>query len=230
MSDEATFLQAIREDPDADGPRLVYADWLDEQGDPRGEFIRAQCRLERLAPDDPEAAALRSHEFELLERHRAEWEAVLHNLRLKAWTYRRGLVEAVTLALPDFAAQASRLFALLPVVQVRLIGLGPESRALVESLAVDPCLAHVRRLDLSNTLPGRGVIEALLESRHLTGLTWLDLRGGLILAGVLQLLANARHLPRLTTVLLRRAEMPPPVNRPDHPLWQALRSRYHGLT
>ena len=32
--DEA-FLQAIRENPDDDAPRLIYADWLEERGDPR---------------------------------------------------------------------------------------------------------------------------------------------------------------------------------------------------
>ena len=32
MSDEAAFLRAICEHPDEDTPRLVYADWLDEQG------------------------------------------------------------------------------------------------------------------------------------------------------------------------------------------------------
>jgi uncharacterized protein (TIGR02996 family) len=48
MSDDTAFLHAVIEHPDDDGPRLVYADWLDEQGDPRGEFIRVQCELARL--------------------------------------------------------------------------------------------------------------------------------------------------------------------------------------
>ena len=28
--------------------KLVYADWLTERGDPRGEFIRVQCEIARL--------------------------------------------------------------------------------------------------------------------------------------------------------------------------------------
>ena len=37
----AAFLNTIREHPDADLPRLVFADWLDENDDPaRAEFIR----------------------------------------------------------------------------------------------------------------------------------------------------------------------------------------------
>jgi uncharacterized protein (TIGR02996 family) len=35
----------ILENPDDDAPRLVYADWLEEQGDPLAEFIRLQCEL-----------------------------------------------------------------------------------------------------------------------------------------------------------------------------------------
>jgi uncharacterized protein (TIGR02996 family) len=52
MSQEEHFLQAILAAPDDDTPRLVYADWLDERGDPRGEFIRLQCELAKLAVAD----------------------------------------------------------------------------------------------------------------------------------------------------------------------------------
>jgi uncharacterized protein (TIGR02996 family) len=42
------FLRAICEAPDDDAPRLVFADWLDETGDPdRAEFIRLHVRLAR---------------------------------------------------------------------------------------------------------------------------------------------------------------------------------------
>jgi uncharacterized protein (TIGR02996 family) len=43
--EETAFLQAIRDRPAEDGPRLIYADWLDERGDPRGEIIRLDCTL-----------------------------------------------------------------------------------------------------------------------------------------------------------------------------------------
>lgn len=49
----APFLRAVIARPDDDLPRLVYADWLDEQGDSdRAEFIRLQCQL-ALAPLSP---------------------------------------------------------------------------------------------------------------------------------------------------------------------------------
>ena len=44
MSGRQDFLDAILADPDADAPRLIYADWLDENGDPdRAAFIRHSC-------------------------------------------------------------------------------------------------------------------------------------------------------------------------------------------
>jgi uncharacterized protein (TIGR02996 family) len=46
MTDHLAFLSAIRADPTSDTPRLIYADWLEEQGDgDRAEFVRLQMEL-----------------------------------------------------------------------------------------------------------------------------------------------------------------------------------------
>lgn len=50
MTEEGCFLQKILADPAEDTHRLVYADWLDEHGQPtRAEFIRVQIELSRTA-------------------------------------------------------------------------------------------------------------------------------------------------------------------------------------
>jgi uncharacterized protein (TIGR02996 family) len=41
------FLRMIADYPDDDGPLLVLADWLDEQGDPAGEGLRWAVSLNR---------------------------------------------------------------------------------------------------------------------------------------------------------------------------------------
>src|SRR5262245_10482866 len=46
--EEQAFVQAVLETPDDEGIRLIFADWLEERGDPYGEFIRTQCELARL--------------------------------------------------------------------------------------------------------------------------------------------------------------------------------------
>jgi len=55
MSEHQGFLQAIADSRRDNAPRLVYADWLDERGDPRGEYLRLDyqlsqvlCRLDEL--------------------------------------------------------------------------------------------------------------------------------------------------------------------------------------
>ena len=56
MTDQDALLRAVRAHPDDDTPRLVYADWLDEHGDPRrAEFVRVQCRIARADDDRPDS-------------------------------------------------------------------------------------------------------------------------------------------------------------------------------
>lgn len=45
---EKAFIDDIVQNPEDMTPRLIYADWLEERGDPRGEFIRVQMELHRL--------------------------------------------------------------------------------------------------------------------------------------------------------------------------------------
>lgn len=66
-SRERDFLAEIRLYESDDAPRLVYADWLSGQGDPRGELIAVQCA----------ETVNRQRELELLELHGAQWLAPL---------------------------------------------------------------------------------------------------------------------------------------------------------
>src|SRR5262245_46053167 len=91
------FLDDIVANPDDDAPRLVYADWLDEHGDPhRAEFIRAQCERARLDADDPRADRLLRRERALLKAHGADWTGLPQGTGV-AGELRRGFVGHVTL-------------------------------------------------------------------------------------------------------------------------------------
>lgn len=74
------FLKAILERVEDDAPRLAYADWLGRRGDPRGEFIRIQCALDKLASDDPREADLVEREAALWRENGVEWIADLPDL------------------------------------------------------------------------------------------------------------------------------------------------------
>jgi uncharacterized protein (TIGR02996 family) len=76
MSDEAAFLDALRANPADDTARLVYADWLDEHGEPaKAEYLRLVVALARAeidyARDQPDVART----LALAEALPAEWRA-----------------------------------------------------------------------------------------------------------------------------------------------------------
>lgn len=93
MSDEKALLAAISAHPLDDAPRLVYADWLDEQGGEsqvaRAEFIRVQCEMALLAAYDPRYQALEKREQELLGKWRGEWVKPLPK-KLRGVDFSRG--------------------------------------------------------------------------------------------------------------------------------------------
>jgi uncharacterized protein (TIGR02996 family) len=127
---EDALLQAVLADADDDAPRLIYADWLDEQGESdRAEFIRVQCALARLGADRyPTAAQSPSRVYALRRRERE----LLHSPAGTAFrpdccygcpceiTWRRGFVEAVTCRCADFRRYRDALLAACPLRQVTL--------------------------------------------------------------------------------------------------------------
>lgn len=105
------LLDAIYANLDDDGPRLVYADELQEAGDPRGELIAVQCELARLgyavkqahwdwigdalADDDVDPAhiaKLRRREKQLLDEHADRWLADAKKLNPLSLRFERGFV------------------------------------------------------------------------------------------------------------------------------------------
>ncbi len=67
MSDEKAFRAAIFARPGDDGPRAVYADWLQEQGAQHGHFIGAQLRGDAKAALTHLAAALKANGLPLFQ-------------------------------------------------------------------------------------------------------------------------------------------------------------------
>jgi uncharacterized protein (TIGR02996 family) len=197
MTYEAAFLQAICEAPDDDGLRLIFADWLEEHDDPRGEFIRLQCALARLTGDDPRQAPLRRRERELLARHENEWAGPLAD-RVAGWEFRRGFVEKVVLTPGAFLDAGAELFRLAPVQHVHLYRCNHISAEEVDALAHCPLLARLRTLRLNSD---RGIRDdsagTLADCPALANLTCLDLRHNWIRNEGARRLADSPHLHRL---------------------------------
>lgn len=79
MTERDALLKAVCDHPDDDTPRLVFADWLQENGDEtRAEFIRLQVRREReVITDRDEWARVVSREFALEKTYGPRWRAEL---------------------------------------------------------------------------------------------------------------------------------------------------------
>ncbi len=93
------FLQDIKQHPGDDTPRLIFADWLEEHGDPRGEFVRLQCELARLPPKSASAVRLEQRASDLLRANRETWLGPLEQGRMPDFhlgnflTCQRGLIQ-----------------------------------------------------------------------------------------------------------------------------------------
>jgi uncharacterized protein (TIGR02996 family) len=145
------FVSAILEDPDDNGLRLVYADWLehgapsDERQPERAEFIRVQCEIELVRRQLDEYAkadlnekcvrdaqrkidALRARERGLLDGAHDFWAADLPALRigrapgLISWEFRRGFVEDITCPAAAWLDHAAAVLSAAPMRRVTLTG------------------------------------------------------------------------------------------------------------
>jgi uncharacterized protein (TIGR02996 family) len=192
---DAAFLQAIRDDPSDDTPRLIYADYLDDHGQAdRAELIRVQCELARTRDRD-RAVELRRRVRQLIIQHRTAWQGNLVRWAPDA-CFERGFVEHVALPAATFVADGPAILAEHPIHRVTL----RDARGCIEDLAGCPTLAQLRGLDLRGNDLGNGGVAALALSPFLDALRKLALtRNGIGSIGV-QALVTTGHLRHLETL------------------------------
>src|SRR4051794_37513477 len=86
MDEEGAFLSAIAADPADDTNRLVYADWLEERGDVRAEYIRLPLQTHEPHGRKRTLARLKA----LSRRIDREWRGRVFSVpRLSITKYRR---------------------------------------------------------------------------------------------------------------------------------------------
>jgi uncharacterized protein (TIGR02996 family) len=72
-STENVLERALLDDPDDVAAHSAYADWLSQEGDPRGEFIQVQLALEDPQCQPEDRKALQKRERALLKAHASDW-------------------------------------------------------------------------------------------------------------------------------------------------------------
>jgi uncharacterized protein (TIGR02996 family) len=78
--------EALVENPDDLAAHSAYADYLAEQGDPRGELIQVQLALEGPGRPAAERKQLQKREAELLKRHGRRWLGDLGPILVGKWS------------------------------------------------------------------------------------------------------------------------------------------------
>jgi uncharacterized protein (TIGR02996 family) len=195
MSDREALIRGILESPDDDAPRLVFADWLEETGEPanvaRAEFIRVQCAIAR-EPDDAARRSLYLRETQLEMAWLPQWQGLLRDFAgVEYGLTRRGFVDFVWF--DGWHAWDTNLDALqseLPIHRVRIKRVGPKQ---LHRLLEDPRLARITHLDLSSTLLDTGSAVAISCSEQVGRLRELILNSNqFCLEGVVALLTSTR--------------------------------------
>ena len=191
---EDAFLQPIIANPNDDTPRLIFADWLEEQGNPRGTFIRLQCERAKLTQYHPQWKDLLAQESALLKQFEAEWsKPVLRHV--DEVHFRRGFVEHVRVSASRLLKTADRLFRVAPVCSVRL-----EHADRLPEIAACAWLARVAELDLSRNPLGSKSLQALLRSEHCRSLRMLRLDQCGLYSATAQALAEVPNLNSLESL------------------------------
>jgi uncharacterized protein (TIGR02996 family) len=226
----AAFLRTILAHPDDDGPRLVFANWLDEHGQPeRAEFIRVQIDLARCPFTAPDYDRLAERERQLLDEWRAVWWSELPQPTGWSWgAFHRGFVSSVTLwpdKMPLAVANLPLLRASAPLrrLEVNLSTRGAGANLLehcpldwVRELAVkhpfplerlwswltSPAARQLERFDLEMDCFNDTDLEQFLAAPRLDCLHTLDLARAIIDADTAQQLAVAASLQHLRELRL----------------------------
>jgi len=201
MDDRQAFLNEILANPDDDTPRLIFADWLEEQGDPRGEFIRIQCEMEEVNHHEPLYYELQDRCHALLAAHGEDWASELKQ-DVKKTQFRRGFIETVTVLASRFLKEGAALYQSAPIQWLRLNRLKGRGGELAEC----EHLQHVTSLDLSSLkIPSDDLVPLLGSSNwnRLTGLCFNDLE---VDNSVVQALGHAPFAKQLKSLSVRDIE------------------------
>jgi uncharacterized protein (TIGR02996 family) len=200
MSTQSALLSSILANPDDDTPRLVYADYLDENGrHERAEFIRIQVERERLPSWELRSRQLLHRERVLLARHGRDWYRELGSISGVEWgRFSRGFVTGVRVAgAQQLIKAAAAIRDRAPVSEVEF-GEGPLGDG--DTSVAFPWLTKIKLTQRRQF--AIDAFRAMLDSGIAAALTSLDLDGmGVENAGA-EAIAASRNLERLKELSL----------------------------
>jgi uncharacterized protein (TIGR02996 family) len=200
-SDGDALFRAICEQPWEDTPRLIYADWLDENGDPqRAEFIRVMVELAPQANGGPRRIELRARAKQLHRESHGRWtrgSPTGDGVRIGR-ELNRGFYNEVTFGGDDVFAQfADTVFAWTPIDTVSI---GRLRDGAAPAILTSDYAARLKALRVGDDC-GDATCRAVAGCPSLSQLTELVIRGSSTEVGALAL-ARSPYLERVRTLHL----------------------------
>jgi uncharacterized protein (TIGR02996 family) len=212
MASEEAFLAAIKDEPDEDAHRLVFADWLDEYGQPeRAEFLRLQVEQARIEDEfltedriEPRETELELRTQALARKHGKAWRGTVQ--RRLGTSFHRGTLTVSTddlyLLRPSVRRWWEEYSPWVESLDLSLWADPPEPDRILRRLVAERALDPVSDLDLS---AADVTAESLATLPALPTLRKLDLRESVLDEEDLERLAE---LTRLQSLNLLGSEFP----------------------
>ena len=198
MTDRDALLAAILAHPDEDTPRLMFADWLKDNGEAdRGEFVRLQVEAAHAEPFSPAARELDAAAQRLLDRHTSAWTRHVTE-RVVGCQFARGFVEHAAVNAATATRDLAALLAAEPVRSLQVVRFAFTTAAVsLDAFFGIPQLARVARLDFSTLGAHADYFDRLAACPHLGALTDLNLRTSPVQPAWLRAVLVGRTLPAL---------------------------------
>lgn len=224
-----SLLRAICTAPEDDVPRLIYADWLDEHGEPsRAQFIRDQIYLAGLPKWHPDVLAAEQLNHDVYfgyTRSLGDKHGLPTLPQGLSWAHRvmqRGFGSAVEATTADALRDGlATLCQTSPINGVAVQGRFRESNTeLIKALTQIPAMACVRRLEISLAKLTPEHLQMLEDCPHLSKLEVLELPfGGLSSRGA-AVLPTLELFRRLRELHLRSTDYGDPAGPAFAPAFQ----------
>lgn len=205
MTEADALRSAVVANPDDDTPRLIFADWLDEHGQPdRAAFIRMQIDAARAEPWSPAAREAEHRADAVYGLGQPDWKPDW--AESLAVQYHRGFVEGITVDAHAFPQLAERVFEQFPLRTLTLSRPwiaedGVFSNSLNKAFG-HPFLRRIHRLELNRVNIAPEELYALSDSPHLADLHELSLSGNPLSVDWLVEFLNSRTMPNLNVIEL----------------------------
>ncbi|MGF1579770.1 MAG: TIGR02996 domain-containing protein [Gemmataceae bacterium] len=192
------LLESVLQHPDDDAKRLIYADWLEEEGDAeRAEFIRVQIEQAQLPEWDSRRVRLEIRADQLIQKNGNEWKAELPQIPGITWgMFRRGFIAtAIFSNMAVFRKEREACWDAAPIEAVKTRW--PRGSEAIERTEPIPGL---RELSIQKNLVALPEVERLADAPLLTTLRVLNLPKCSLGPEGFQRLVLSPHLGHLTTL------------------------------